>query len=141
MNKLVSLLLSKAKQENLSDRTLCGLIHMDNGHFSRWKKNSANAPDPRQTKNRRTYEAMAKYLEISVPEALSYVLFPLKEKERKEIFLHELQKTVLDKTEAGKKLYLISYNSAGNEEILDLIIDFMKSYITKIKGDKWKQAE
>jgi hypothetical protein len=114
---------------------------MDPTHFSRWKKSTANAPDPRQPKNKRVYLAISKALNLPLTEVLSYILFPLPESTRSKLFVQSLEQDVLQNTEVGKKLYLIGLNSAGNEEALDLVLDIMSSYITRIKGGKWKSAE
>lgn len=136
MNSLVKKLSKYASENGLSERTLCSKIGIDISHFSRWKRNLSNAPDPRKIANKIVYERIAQLLNIPLEEVIAHIIFPVSDETHEKLFLRIAQRD-LKASPVGKKLYLIGYNSVECEEVLDFVIDFMKSYKKRIKKLDW----
>lgn len=145
--KLVTELLSRAESVGIAtESALCKKVGIDQAYFSRWKNREYEAPDPRKTNHLRFYINAAKFLRCSFGEVMAMVLLGVKNAEvaedvKRRLDEHTWDQEIVDLDEVNRKCYLLGYNSAGREEVLDLAIDVARSYIERVRKEEWRDLE
>lgn len=134
---LVHKLVRKAEIDGIKEAELCRKIGMDHPYFTRWKKSPHLAPDMRKEKNKKIYRNISDYLKRPFAEVIFQAMFPNNRKDQEDFEKHHKERLILKPLSVQAKFDVLERNIPGNEEVLDLCIDLVKSYKKNILCEEW----